>query len=111
MSPDLTDKFDYTLVFGDLNFRLAVPPTHQSNGIFLGAPGGHGLITERIKTDDGREELKEFDELLIERRKGTVCLGLREGDFWRFRCTYKFILGEVDKYEQVLSPPSLWDSL
>lgn len=103
-SPTTIYETSHLFFTGDLNFRLAVPPTHQSNGMFLGAPGGHGLITERLKTDEGREELKEFDELTIERRKGTVCVGLREGEFWRFQCTYKFVLGEVDTYQCVRTP-------
>lgn len=47
-----------------------------------------------------REDLKEYDQLIIERdQKGSAFVGLREGDFWKFKCSYKYKLGEVDKYE------------
>jgi hypothetical protein len=45
----------------------------------------------------------------VEHRKGTVFLGLREGQFWKFKCSYKYLHGEVDKYRYVLQsfPPSI----
>ena len=82
---------------GDLNFRLEVPPAHplRSNSNFM--PQLHVLLN----TERGREELKEFDQLIIERRKGTVFPGLWEAEFWRFKCTYKFNIGQVDQYRYV----------
>ena len=77
---------------GDLNFRLDVPSMHplalRPNMEFVRA-----LDEESI-----REQLKDFDQLVMERRKGTVLQGLHEGEFWRFKCSYKYLLGEVDKY-------------
>ena len=81
---------------GDLNFRLALPETNSYAG---------GANIERLEaaldTQSGREELKEFDQLLQERRQGTVFQGFREGEFWSFKCSYKFKIGEVDKYRFV----------
>lgn len=48
-----------------------------------------------------RELLKEYDQLLTERRKGSIFVGLREGRFWDFKCSYKYELGEVDTYRYV----------
>jgi hypothetical protein len=81
---------------GDLNFRLALPQTNPYAG-----RANFGRIEAALNTQSGREELKEFDELLQERRKGTVFQGFREGEFWSFKCSYKFKIGEVDKYRLV----------
>lgn len=51
-----------------------------------------------LNTERGREDMKEFDQLLIERKKGTVFPGLWEGEYWKFKCTYKFKIGQVDQY-------------
>jgi hypothetical protein len=85
--------------FGDLNFRLALPPTSPYAG-----RANFQHIEAALDTQSGREELKELDQLLQERRKRTVLQGLREGDFWAFKCSYKFRIGEVDKYRFVPSP-------
>lgn len=45
-----------------------------------------------------REELKEFDQLLNAARNKDAFVGLHEGRFWGFKCSYKYELGEVDKY-------------
>lgn len=85
--------------FGDLNFRLDIPQTHALHG--------HKQITELASALDHskfREEIKEYDQLLIEKRKGTVFQGLREGRFWDFKCTYKYIQGEVNRYRYLISP-------
>ncbi|KZP12567.1 inositol polyphosphate phosphatase [Athelia psychrophila] len=73
---------------GDLNFRVSLPPAHPLTG----------MVAESVHQEDMREQLKEHDQLIVERRKGTVFQGLREGDFWKFQCSYKYKLGEVDKY-------------
>lgn len=52
------------------------------------------LVDER-----SREALKEYDQLINARRNGRVFIGLREGPFWSFKCTYKYKLGEVDKHQ------------
>ena len=83
--------------FGDLNFRLSLPADHD-----LAAAEQHLNLVESLSNDDGRSSLKEYDQLVIERDvKGTIFHGFREGEFWRFKCSYKYHLGEVDKYEYV----------
>lgn len=54
---------------------------------------------EALKDEVQREALKEFDELYVERSKGNVLVGFREGEFWKFKCTYKYKLREVDRYK------------
>ena len=54
-----------------------------------------------LSQGSSREELKEYDELLQEKKKGNIFVGLREGDFWSFKCTYKYRLKEVDRYRYV----------
>ena len=56
-----------------------------------------------LNSENKREELKEFDQLLIERRKGNAFIGLKDGEFWKFKCSYKYQLGEVDKYRYMIS--------
>ncbi|KAF8485595.1 inositol polyphosphate phosphatase [Gautieria morchelliformis] len=85
---------------GDLNFRLDVPPAHPLRTL----PDFIPRISALLDTERGREELKEFDQLLIERRKGTVFPGLWEPEFWRFKCTYKFKTGQVDQYSEKRVP-------
>lgn len=83
--------------FGDLNFRLALPSSHA-----LAAPDQLANLAEALSHDDGRVSLKEYDQLVNERDvKGTIFHGFREGEFWRFKCSYKYRLGEVDHYECV----------
>lgn len=81
----------HLFLLGDLNFRLEIPSSHP-----LCVNEGFAQAIDYEKT---REELREFDQLTVERRKGTVFVGLREGDFWRFKCSYKYQLGAVDTYE------------
>ena len=83
---------------GDLNFRLDPPPT----GPYAGRANIH-RVEAALDTQSGREELKEYDQLLQEQRKCTIFHMFREGEFWSFKCSYKFKIGEVDKYRSVLS--------
>ncbi|KAI0306606.1 skeletal muscle/kidney enriched inositol 5-phosphatase [Multifurca ochricompacta] len=85
--------------FGDLNFRLALPPTSS----YTGHANVH-RVEAALDSLSGRKEIREFDQLLQERRKCTVFQGFREGDFWTFKCSYKFKVGEVDKYSQRRTP-------
>ena len=86
---------------GDLNFRVAIPPSHSLRATLRREE------TQSILTDEKtRETLKEFDQLVNERRKGSVFIGLREGPFWTFKCTYKYMLGEVDKYKYAIFCPT-----
>lgn len=107
---------------GDLNFRLDIPSDHvlrnaisESDRIPLLSPSSlssspppgspqslSGRIINLVKTADGREYLKNLDELRIEREKGTVCQSLREPPFWTFNCTYKYKIGTIDVYKFVL---------
>lgn len=89
----------HLFLLGDFNFRLNIPPSHP----LLAA----GNFAQAIEAETTREELKEFDQLTIERKKGTVFVGLREGEFWKFKCSYKYLLGEVDKYEWVVFVPNV----
>lgn len=92
-APTTMYSTSHLFILGDLNFRVVLPPSHP----LLGASRRLEL-SRALDSDKTREELKEFDQLIIERRKGTVFIGLREGEFWRFKCSYKYHLGEVDKY-------------
>ncbi|OSD08609.1 DNase I-like protein [Trametes coccinea BRFM310] len=86
--------------FGDLNFRLALPPSHA-----LASREQLPSLLQALSTEDGRVALKEYDQLLVERDlKGTVFHGLREGEFWRFKCSYKYRLGAVDEYDPKRMP-------
>jgi len=90
----------HLFVHGDLNFRLHIPRDYQTDGIFLGAPENHDLIVQQLDRDGGKQLLAQFDELVLARKdpRSTLVHGLREGDFFQFKCSYKFMLGEVDKY-------------
>jgi len=57
-----------------------------------------------LNSESTREELKEYDQLLVERRKGNAFIGLKDGEFWKFQCSYKYKLGEVDKYSSKRTP-------
>lgn len=79
---------------GDLNFRLNIPPSHE-----FASKSRRPALVEALKDEFQREALKEFDELYVERSKGNVLVGFREGEFWKFKCTYKYKLREVDRYK------------
>ena len=83
----------HLFLLGDLNFRVVLPKTHP-----LYVKQKTAEFSRAIESEKSREELKEFDQLTIEKRKGNIFIGLREGDFWKFKCSYKYKLGEVDKY-------------
>jgi len=84
--------------FGDLNFRVSLPKAHpRKQQLKLSA-------AETLNSESTREELKEYDQLLVERRKGTAFIGLKDGEFWKFQCSYKYKLGEVDKYSSKRTP-------
>jgi len=46
----------------------------------------------------------EYDQLTREMRKGNMFVGLHEGEFWKFKCSYKYRLGEVDHYSAKRTP-------
>ena len=59
------------------------------------------MFGESLSSEETREELRHFDQLTIEKRKGTIFAGFHEGEFWKFKCSYKYKLGEVDRYKYV----------
>ncbi|CAL1705199.1 unnamed protein product [Somion occarium] len=71
--------------FGDLNFRLTDSLPDPRN----------------LNIQEGqRHKLIKYDQLSRERdEKGSIFIGLREGEFWKMKCTYKYQLGEVDQYD------------
>ncbi|KAI8989673.1 Endonuclease/exonuclease/phosphatase [Trametes punicea] len=99
-SPTTIFATSHLFFFGDLNFRLGLPSTHA-----LAPPAQLPNLVRALATEEGRAALKEHDQLLIERDvRGTVFHGLKEGEFWRSKCSYKYRLGAVDEYECVFSP-------
>jgi len=85
--------------FGDLNFRLAIPPSHPL------ATQSLTELAEATYDEVGRQTLKEYDQLHLERDvKGSIFVGLREGEFWKFQCSYKYQLGAVNKYDFKRAP-------
>lgn len=66
--------------FGDLNFRLDLPETHPLYG-----PDKQQALISALHNESEREELKEYDQLRVEHKKGTAFVGLREGEFWKFK--------------------------
>ncbi|KAH7929730.1 DNase I-like protein [Leucogyrophana mollusca] len=98
-SPTTMYATSHLFFLGDLNFRLSIPPTHA-----LSQALKRDETLSMLNSETTRELLKEFDQLLLERRKGRVFVGLREGDFWAFKCTYKYKLGEVDHYSAKRTP-------
>lgn len=81
----------HLFVFGDLNFRLALPKTVSRDDLVL-----------KLATEDGRKQVAEWDELSREKNAGTILQGLHEAEFWRFPCTYKHIIGSHHEYRFVL---------
>ena len=81
-SPASTTIYDtsHLFFFGDLNFRLDLPETHPLRG-----PDNHDALVSALDSETKREELKEYDQLRMEQKKGSVFVGLREGDFWKFK--------------------------
>ena len=92
-TPSTLYHTSHLFLLGDLNFRLDIP---KENPLYQKRFSED--FSQAIQTEGVREELKEFDQLTIEKRKGTVFVGLHEGEFWKFKCSYKYKIGEVDKY-------------
>ncbi|CAA7271570.1 unnamed protein product [Cyclocybe aegerita] len=98
-APSTLYDTSHLFLLGDLNFRLELPITHPLHPRCL-----TGDFSQAIESETAREELKEYDQLTVEKRKGNIFVGLREGDFWKFKCSYKYQLGEVDKYSMKRMP-------
>ncbi|KAL5526765.1 hypothetical protein ACEPAF_8490 [Sanghuangporus sanghuang] len=73
MSEDLTDKFDYTFLFGDLNFRLDITRLHAD-----------WLISRQAY-----DEALTFDQLLSLMKKGRAFTGFNEAPIY-FPPTFKY---------------------
>lgn len=61
-------------------------------------------LAHALSDESTRRELAEYDELSVERdvnQSAFACL--REGEFWRFMCSYKYKLGEIHEFECVAS--------
>lgn len=84
----------HLFVLGDLNFRVSIPPSHPLRTASRGEEALSMLTDQKT-----RETLKEYDQLVNEHRNGRVFIALREGPFWMFKCTYKYVLGEIDQYK------------
>jgi hypothetical protein len=70
----------HLFAFGDLNFRLSLPRSHA-----LYAKDKRAELLESLSSEFGRESLKDFDQLYLERKRGRAFLGFREGEFWNFK--------------------------
>ncbi|KAJ7510052.1 Endonuclease/exonuclease/phosphatase [Mycena galericulata] len=96
-----TTLYDTSHLFllGDLNFRVVLPPEHPLKGT-------SSAIGQALSSQSVRDTLKEYDQMLLERRdpNSRAFIGLHEGDFWKFKCSYKYQLGEVDKYSEKRAP-------
>ncbi|KAI0699673.1 Endonuclease/exonuclease/phosphatase [Cytidiella melzeri] len=93
--PSTMFSTSHLFFFGDLNFRLDMPPDHD-----LAHPSQLANFARLLEDERVREDLKKFDQLTIERDQNcSAFVGLREGEFWKFKCSYKYKLGEVDKYD------------
>lgn len=89
----------HLFVFGDMNFRVELPSTHSLYDV-----AKTPLFSDAISAEATRKELVEHDQLTQEMRKGNVFVGLHEGDFWRFKCSYKYKIGTVDQYSTKRTP-------
>ncbi|KAF8843574.1 DNase I-like protein [Paxillus ammoniavirescens] len=98
-SPTTMYATSHLFFFGDLNFRVTIPLSHP---LVTASPIEEVLCM--LKDGKSREALKEYDQLINEHRNGRVFMGLREGPFWTFKCTYKYKLGEVDQYDTKRTP-------
>ncbi|EAU88747.2 skeletal muscle/kidney enriched inositol 5-phosphatase [Coprinopsis cinerea okayama7 len=90
----------HLFVFGDMNFRLDTPVSTS----IVSPKKDFAAFEESLDKPTFREEVKEYDQLLVEKRKGNVFVGLREGEFWKFKCSYKYKIGETDRYSSRRTP-------
>lgn len=98
-APTTIYETSHLFFFGDLNFRLDLPESHPLHG-----SNNYHQLASALDDESKREELKEYDQLRMIQKKGTAFVGLREGEFWKFKCTYKYEIGEVDKYSALRTP-------
>ncbi|QRW00766.1 endonuclease/exonuclease/phosphatase family protein [Ceratobasidium sp. AG-Ba] len=87
----------HLFVFGDLNFRLDTP---EVDGEML----SRDSLVACLATPEGRNKAKEWDQLRREMKLGNTLHGLREGEFWEFPPSYKYLLGEQHAYSKKRNP-------
>lgn len=88
--PDITDKFDYTFLCGDLNFRLDISRLHADflisrQGWFSGFPPKNSSLISLSEY----EQALAFDQLRNLMRNGLAFVGFREGPI-NFAPTFKY---------------------
>lgn len=81
----------HLFVFGDTNSRLDVPEVDNR-------PLSYDTLVAQLATQEGREQAKNWDELRRETSLGNVFHGLREGNFWEFPPSYKYVIGEQNTF-------------
>jgi hypothetical protein len=79
-----------------MNFRLDPP-------MLDGQPLSHDSLVNQLATPEGRDQARGWDQLQREMKAGNTLHGLREGEFWDFPPSYKYILGEEDTYRYVMT--------
>ena len=79
-APTTIYETSHLFFFGDLNFRLELPETHPLHG-----PNNYCHLASALDDESNREELKEYDQLRMVQKNGTAFVGLREGEFWKFK--------------------------
>lgn len=81
----------HLFVLGDTNSRLDIPTLD-------GRSFTHDDVVAQISTPEGREQAKNWDQLRREISLGNTFHGLREGDFWEFSPSYKYVIGETNTF-------------
>ncbi|TFK76344.1 DNase I-like protein [Pluteus cervinus] len=98
-APSTMFSTTHLFYFGDLNFRLQFPETHPMS-VICRTKEFAGALDDEIK----REEIKDCDQLVNVMKDGRAFADFHEGQFWKFKCSYKYQLGEVDKYSSKRIP-------
>lgn len=83
--------------FGDLNFRLTRPGLDKEKLSGLQDVD----ILQLNGSLDGRQQLKQYDQLTRSQTEGKAFLGLREGEVEQFPLSFKYVVGTVDHYRFV----------
>lgn len=66
-----------------------------------GRPLSHDALVAQLATRAGLEQAKDWDELRREANLGNIFHGLREGNFWEFLPSYKYVIGEQSIFRYV----------
>jgi hypothetical protein len=86
--PTTIYQTSHLFALGDLNFRLAKEDGLTDEAIYA-----------NLSSPEGLRLLAQSDELSREMKAGSVCHGLREGDFAAFPPTYKYVIGSETEYQ------------